>query len=86
MSATTATLDIPRDVTYATRMSLAELKCELAVHLFEEKKLSLGKASQLAGMTLWDFLPLLAGRGIPLHYDIEDYEEDLATLKEGGRL
>ncbi len=86
MSAKTATLEIPRDVTYATRMSLAELKRELAIHLFEEKKLSLGKASQLAGMALWDFLPLLAGRGISLHYGIEDYEEDLATLKEVGRL
>jgi len=29
---------------------------------------------------------LLGSRGIPVHYDLEDYEEDLATLKELGHL
>ncbi len=37
-------------------------------------------------MTVWDFQQLLGGRGVPIHYDLEDYEEDLATLKELGRL
>jgi len=59
---------------------------ELAVHLFQEGRLSLGKAREMAGMTVWAFQQLLRSRGIPVHYDVEDYEEDLATLKGLGRL
>jgi predicted HTH domain antitoxin len=36
----------------------------------------------MAGMTVWAFQQLLASREIPVHYDVEDYEEDLTTLKE----
>jgi len=49
-------------------------------------RLSFGKAREMAGMTVWTFQQLLGSRGISTHYDIEDYEEDLAILKELGRL
>jgi predicted HTH domain antitoxin len=40
----------------------------------------------MAGMTVWAFQQLLGSRGITVHYDVTDYEEDLATLKALGRL
>jgi predicted HTH domain antitoxin len=79
-------IEIPREVIHATRMTIEEIRCELAIHLFEMGKLSLGKAREMAGMTIWAFQQLLGSRGIPVHYDLEDYEEDLATLRELGRL
>jgi predicted HTH domain antitoxin len=79
-------IDVPRDVIHATRMTPQELKRELAVYLFQQKRLSFGKAREMAGMTIWTFQQLLGSRGISIHYDIEDYEEDPATLKELGRL
>lgn len=79
-------VEIPGDVVRAARMTGDELKRELAVHLFQQGKLSLGKARELAGMTRWAFQQLLGSRGIPVHYDVEDYERDLANLKELGRL
>jgi len=79
-------IEVPRDVIHATRMTPQELKRELAVYLFQQKRLSFGKAREMAGMTVWTFQQLLGSRGISIHYDIEDYEEDLATLKELGRL
>ena len=78
-------IEIPREVSQATRMSPEELKRELAIHLFEEGKLSFGKARSLAAMTIWEFQQLLGSRGIVVHYDIEDYEEDLETLKAANR-
>jgi len=78
---TTITLDIPSEVLHATRLTQEQLKAELAVHLFEQGKLSFGKARQLAGMDVYQFMQLLGSRDIPIHYDVEDYEEDLATLK-----
>lgn len=86
MSSTMIPIEIPREVLHATRMTPKELRRELALYLFQQGKLSFGKARELAGMTAWDFQHELGNRGIPVHYDLEDYEEDLATLKELGRL
>lgn len=82
----TIPIEIPREVIHATRMTPQELRRELAIYLFQQGKLSFGKAREMAGMTVWAFQQLLGSRGIPVHYDVEDYEEDLATLRELGRL
>ena len=79
-------VEISGDVLRATRMTGDEIQRELAVHLFQQGKLPLGKARELAGMTRWTFQQLLGSRGIPVHYEVADYEEDLANLKELGRL
>jgi predicted HTH domain antitoxin len=62
-------------------MSESELRQELAVVLFEKDRLTLAQASGLAGMDRLRFQHLLASRGISVHYDVEDFEEDLATLR-----
>jgi len=79
-------IEIPGEVAHATRMTPQELRQELAIHLFQEGKLSFGKAREMANLTAWAFQQLLGSRGIVVHYDIEDYEEDLALLKGLGRL
>jgi predicted HTH domain antitoxin len=82
----TISIEVPREVIHATRMTPEELRRELAVYLFQQGKLSFGKARETAGMTVWAFQQLLGSRGIPVHYDLEEYQEDLTTLKELGRL
>jgi predicted HTH domain antitoxin len=84
--ASTISIEIPREIIHATRVTPQELRRELAIHLFQQGKLSFGKAREMAAMTVWAFQQLLGSRGIPIHYDLEDYEEDLTTLKELGRL
>ncbi|VAW39804.1 hypothetical protein MNBD_CHLOROFLEXI01-341 [hydrothermal vent metagenome] len=79
----TATIEIPKDILRATRMTPFELKVELAITLFQwSHKLSFGKAREMAEMDVWSFQQLLGSRGISPHYDVSDYEEDLATLSE----
>ena len=73
---------IPDDILQATGMSSAELKQELAALLFQKDKLTLAQASKLAGMSRLEFQHLLASRSIPVHYDVAEFEEDLATLRE----
>jgi predicted HTH domain antitoxin len=85
MSATIA-IEIPREILHVTRMTPQALKQELAFYLFEQGKLSFGKARELAEMTVGEFQQLLGSRGIAIHYDVEDYEDDLATLRELGQL
>ena len=86
MANATIAIQIPREIARATGMTPDDLKRELAVYLFQQRKLSFGKAREMAGMTVWDFQQLVGSRGIPVHYEIEDYEEDLAALKELGHL
>ncbi len=82
----TISIEIPREVVHAARMAPQDLRRELAIYLYQQDRLSFGKAREMAGMTVWAFQQLLASREIPVHYDTEDYEEDLTTLKELGRL
>jgi predicted HTH domain antitoxin len=82
----TVVIEIPHEILHATRMTAQELKRELAVYLFQQGKLSFGKARVMSEMTAWAFQQLLGTRGVCVHYDIEDYEEDLATLKDLDRL
>ena len=77
---------IPDDILQTTRMTEEELRQEIAMLLFQKEKLTLGQASRLAGMSRLQFQHLLASRQIPVHYDITEFEEDLNTLKELGRL
>ena len=74
-------LTIPTEYVRATRLTDFEILLEIAVLLFQKEKLTLGQAARLAGMPQFRFQSLLASRDIPIHYGIEDYREDLQTLK-----
>ena len=78
---------IPDETLRATRMNAAEFKLEIAVLLFDARKITLGHASQLAEMDKGEFRQILKSRHIPLYdYDVEDFELDLKNLRELGRL
>lgn len=77
-------LTIPDEILQTARMSEDELRQELAALLFQKDRLTLGQASRLAGMDLLRFQHLLASRGIPVHYDVEEFEQDLSTLRSLG--
>ena len=83
---TISVLEISQDVLDSARLTLAELKMEMAVYLYAQGRLSIGKARGLAGMSLWEFRQLLALRHISPHYDERDLGEGMATLRELGRL
>lgn len=76
-----AMLSFDQDLLDSARLTAEDAKVELAVHLYSRRRLSLGKARELAGMSLWTFRQLLAAREIPAHYDEDDLLSDLATLR-----
>ena len=79
-------LEVPQDILDSASLTISELKVEMAVYLYAQGRLSIGKARELAGMTLWEFRQLVASRRISPHYDVADLDEDAATLRELGRL
>jgi predicted HTH domain antitoxin len=74
------TIDLPD----ALQISEADLRTELAISLFQQERITLGTASQLAGLHQIEFQQLIASRGICVHYDVEDLEQDLLSLREEG--
>ena len=54
------------------------LRTELAIALYAQGALSLGKAAELAEMSRLFFGELVGQRGIPRHYGDEDLAQDLA--------
>lgn len=82
----TYTIEIPQDILDSARLTGPELKKEMAVYLYSQGRLSIGKARELADMSLWEFRQLLGSRRISPHYDVTDLEEDVSTLRQMGRL
>ena len=81
-----STLEIPQDILDSARLTVEDIKVELAVSLYAQNRLSIGKARELAGMPLWEFRQLLASRRISPHYDADDLKEDITTLHELGQI
>ena len=68
------------------RLTISELQIEMAVYLYSQRRLSIGKAREWAGLSLWEFRQVLASRRISPYYDETDLDQDIATLQEMGRL
>lgn len=75
-----STITIPNEFLLATRMTAQEIQLELAIALFQQEKLSFGKARELAGLDFWAFQQILGSRGIAPHYDVAELREDMATI------
>lgn len=77
-------LVIPDDLLKASRMSESELMLEIVLMLFEQEKLTLGKASRLLRLSPLELQRLLASRKICIHYDVQDFRHDLKNLQKQG--
>lgn len=82
----TITLEIPEEVVTATKMTTLELLLELALALYASRRLSSGKASKMAQMSLWQFRQHAAARNITANLDVDDLNEEVATLQTLGLL
>ncbi len=75
-------LKIHQDILDSARLTINDLRTEIAVSLYAQRRLSIGKAHELADMSLWEFRQLLAFRRISPDYDVSDLDRDIATLQE----
>jgi predicted HTH domain antitoxin len=87
MKTVRAVVDLPGSVLALIKVDNDQLgsfiKRSLAVELYREGRLSLGKAAEQAGAkSKWEMLMLLRERGVPLDYTANDAEKDLQTLEE----
>ncbi len=77
---------ISDELLQAANMSDAELKTELAILLYQQKKLGLSKAREFAGVALIEFQQELARRHIPVFDDMTSLEAEISQLQSLGDL
>jgi predicted HTH domain antitoxin len=76
-------IDLPEDIIFVMKGGekpeevKKKLKIALAILLFQERSISLGKATELAEMTRVRFMEVLNEHGIPAYeYGEKDFEKD----------
>lgn len=76
------TITIPDNIYTKLGFSEHEFLLEIAIALFKEEKVTLVQASALTNLHQSQFQKELAKRRIPIHYGIQDLQEDLETLSQ----
>jgi predicted HTH domain antitoxin len=79
------TVQLPLDILQAAKVpeeqATTEVKKIIVLFLYDRGTISLAKACELLGISRWEFFDLNKEFGLTVHYDIEDYREDLETLR-----
>ena len=78
-------VELPESPATAARLTPEQARLELAVALFQQERLSLGLASEMAGLRVADMMTEISRRRLPLHYGVEEFREDFAALSQTPR-
>src|ERR1035437_1821459 len=63
--------------------AIADRKLERALALYSSGKVTMWKASKIAGLSLWEMMEIIKQRKISFQYSYEDFREDFEkALKE----
>ncbi len=78
-------LSLPKEIIKICRVREAELPKFLvriiAVELFREGIISIGKAAEISGVSIREMMNILTSKKISLHYSTEDLDKDIQTLE-----
>lgn len=81
-------VEIPAELVLAAGLDTKNLSAEttrlLALELYREDKVSLGRAAELCRMPVEQFMEFAAQRNVPLHYGVDELVEDRRTLERLG--
>ena len=75
------TIEIQDEKLGNVKLTPNRLRLEMAAGLYASEEMTLGQAADLAGVSQTEFLKELGSRGICVHYDVEEFEQDLRTLE-----
>ncbi len=74
-------LMINEEVLLNANMSAEDLLIEIAVHLYDIGKLTLGQARNMAGLDQISFQQEMSKRDVLIKYNQEDFMDDLDAIK-----
>jgi predicted HTH domain antitoxin len=73
-------IEIQDEALRGLKLTEPQALLDLAVGLFTERRVTLGRAAEVARLPQLSFQQELGRRGIPIHYDLDDLQADLRTL------
>lgn len=73
---------LPDELIQGLDLTPETARIDLAIGLYAERRITLGRAAKMAGMAQADFLRKLGELRIPMHYDLLELEEDLLVVRE----
>jgi predicted HTH domain antitoxin len=74
---------LPEDI--ERQFTPEEIKLHLALGLFLDDRVGLGRGAEIAGLSQSEFLHELGKRRIPVHYDETDARADVAAARRWGK-
>ena len=81
----TVRVELAEDLAQAAQLSSSDPSLDLArlvaLELFREDKISLGRAAELCRTPVEAFIEFAGKRQVPLHYGTSELEEDRRTLQ-----
>jgi predicted HTH domain antitoxin len=82
-------IQLPADLVAAAKLDQGddvsrEAAKLIALELFREDKVSLGRAAALCGMPVEPFMNYAGEHGVPLHYGLEELEQDRRNIARLG--
>lgn len=66
------------------RRAVSDWKRDFYARQYGESKLTLARAAQEAGISLWEMMEYIRLRKIGVQYDMDDFRRDLVTMDAGG--
>jgi len=77
---TSMKIEVQDEALRGLELTESQALVDLAVGLFTERRVTLGRGAEIARVTQLGFQQELGRRGIPIHHDVEDLQADLRTL------
>ena len=74
------TLTVSLSAILEGKMQPQMVKLHLAAGVFAASEVTLGQGAAIAGISQTEFMSELSRRRIPLHYDHQEFAEDLKTI------
>jgi len=63
-------------------MGIKQRLIDMSLEEFHKGRISLGKAAELAGISIWEMIETIKERKESIHYTKEDLEKDLEALRK----
>jgi len=62
---------------------MREWRLNKAVESYRKGLVTLSRAAEIAGVSIWEMIDVLVQKKVTLQYSVEDLEEDLRALEQG---
>lgn len=74
-------IDLPDIALEGTGMTPELARLEVAIALYRDRKLGMGRAAEVAAMTRPAFQRELGKRGVTVDYGVQEFEQDLVAIQ-----